>query len=107
MSLLGQEGLKRVAKINYAKAHALKDQLAAINGVEVVTPRFFNEFTIKLSKPAAEVVEALAAKGILAGVPMSRLDADPAFANHLIVAATETVSDADMAALVAGLKEVL
>ena len=107
MSLLGQEGLKRVAKINYAKAHALRDQLAKVAGVEVVTPRFFNEFTIKLSKPAAEVVEALAKKGILGGVPLSRLDADPAFSHHLIVAATETVSDNDMAAFAAALKEVL
>jgi glycine dehydrogenase subunit 1 len=107
MSLLGQEGLKRVAKINYAKAHDLMGRLRGIAGVEVVTPRFFNEFTVKLSKPAAEVVEALAARGILGGVPVSRLDADPAFANHLILAATETVSDADMTALVGACKEVL
>ena len=107
MSLLGQTGLKRVARINYAKAHQLRDRLAAVAGVEVVTPRFFNEFTVKLPKAAAPVVEVLAARGILAGVPMSRLDPDPAFANHLIVAATETVSDNDMAALAAALQEVL
>ncbi|WAC49031.1 aminomethyl-transferring glycine dehydrogenase subunit GcvPA [Asticcacaulis sp. SL142] len=107
MSLLGQEGLKRVAKINYAKAHALKDQLASIVGVDVLTPRFFNEFTIKLPKSAAETVEALAAKGILGGVPFTRLHNDAAFDNHLIIAVTETVSDTDMSAFVAALKEVL
>jgi glycine dehydrogenase subunit 1 len=107
MSLLGQEGLKRVAKINYAKAHALKDRLSRLKGVEVVTPRFFNEFTVKLSKPAAEIVEALAAKDVLGGVPFSRLLADPAFANHLIIAVTETVSDHDINALVSALEEVL
>ena len=42
-------------------------------GVEVVTPAFFNEFTIRLPKPAAPVVDALAAKGVIAGVPASRL----------------------------------
>jgi glycine dehydrogenase subunit 1 len=68
--------------------------------VELVTPAFFNEFTLKLSKPAAGVVDALAAKGILAGVPASRLGGD---ANLLIVAATETASDDDFAALEAGL----
>ncbi len=104
MSLLGQEGLKRVAKINYAKAHALKDQLVAA-GFEVVTPRFFNEFTVKLSQPAIAVVEALAAKKVLGGVPFARLQAEPGFENHLIVAVTETVSDSDMAALVTALKE--
>ncbi len=107
MSLLGQTGLTRVAKINYARAHALKAELAAIAGIEVVTPRFFNEFTVKLPKPADGVVEALAAKGILAGVPVSRFDKSPEFENHLIVAATETVSDADIAALVSALEEVL
>ena len=44
---------------------------------------------------------------LLAGVPVSRLDADPALANHLIIAATETVTDADMSALVAALKDAL
>ncbi|MGZ3298396.1 MAG: aminomethyl-transferring glycine dehydrogenase subunit GcvPA [Asticcacaulis sp.] len=107
MSLLGEVGLKRVAKINYAKAHDLRDRLTQIAGVECVTPRFFNEFTLKLPKAAAAVVEALAAKGVLGGVPVSRLDADPAFADHLIVAATETVSEADMDAFVAALREVL
>jgi glycine dehydrogenase subunit 1 len=107
MSLLGQTGLSRVAKINYAKAHALKVELAKVAGVEVVTPRFFNEFTVKLPKAADGVVEALAAKGILAGVPVSRFDKAPEFANHLIVAATETVSDADIAAFASALKEVL
>jgi len=106
MSLLGQEGLKRVAKINYAKAHALKDRLAE-QGVEIVTPRFFNEFTVKLARPAAEVVEALAGKGILGGVPFARLDGTPGFENHLILAVTETVTDADMDALCGALKEVL
>ena len=104
MSLLGQEGLKRVAKINYAKAHALKDQLLAV-GFEIVTPRFFNEFTVRLAQPAIHVVDALAAKNVLGGVPFARLQADQAFENHLIIAVTETVSDSDMAALVAALKE--
>ena len=105
MSLLGQTGLKRVAKINYAKAHAAKDQLAAA-GFEIVTPRFFNEFTVKLAKPAIGVVEALAARNVLGGVPFARLQNEPGFENHLIVAVTETVSDADIATLVATLKEV-
>jgi glycine dehydrogenase subunit 1 len=38
---------------------------------EVLNDSFFNEFTVKLPKPAAEVVEALAAKGVLGGVPVS------------------------------------
>jgi glycine dehydrogenase subunit 1 len=108
LSLLGEEGLTRLARINHAKASALADRLAAITGVEVVTPAFFNEFTVKLSKPAAPVVEALAAKGVIAGVPASRLlPRDKAVENLLILAATETNTDDDFSALTSALKEVL
>jgi len=76
--------------------------------VEVVTQAFFNEFTIKLAKPAAPVVEALAAKGVIAGVPASRLlPRNKSVENLLILAATETNTDDDFAALAKALQEVL
>ena len=54
------------------------------------------------------MVEALAAKRILAGVPVSRLiPDDPSVDNLLLLAATETATEHGMAPLVAGLKEVL
>ena len=108
LSLLGEEGFTRLARLNHAKASALADKLSRISGVGLVTPSFFNEFTIRLSKPAAAVVDALAAKGILAGVPASRLlPHDPGVRDLLIVAATETTTDEDADALVAALTEVL
>ena len=68
----------------------------------------FNEFTLALHRPAAEVVEALARRRILCGVTVSRLYPDYSkLANLLLVAATETVSDDDIAAYEAALKEVL
>ena len=108
LSLLGEEGFTRLARINHAKASALADKLAAIPGVELVTPAFFNEFTIKLPKAAAPIVDALAKKGVLAGVPASRLlPHDKGAENLLIVAATECNTDEDFAALAAALKEVI
>jgi glycine dehydrogenase subunit 1 len=104
LTLLGEEGLSRLARLNHARAVALAERLEKLNGVELVTPAFFNEFTLKLSKPAAGVVDALAAKGVLAGVPASRLGGED---NLLIVAVTETATDDDFAALEAGLKEQL
>ena len=63
---------------------------------------------MRLPKPAAAVVDALAERGILGGVPASRLcPNDPALANLLLLAATETTTDADMDSLIAALKEVL
>ena len=108
LSLLGEEGLTRLARLNHAKASALADRLAQIKGVELVTPAFFNEFTLRLSQPAASVVEALARKGILAGVPASRLlPHDPTVRNLLIVAATECTTDEDCDAFATALAEVL
>jgi glycine dehydrogenase subunit 1 len=84
------------------------EALAKVPGVQVLNDTFFNEFTVMLPRPAAPVVEALAAKGILAGVPVSRLlPGSPLTRDLLLVAATETVTDTDIEALAAGLEEVL
>jgi glycine dehydrogenase subunit 1 len=108
LSLLGEEGFTRLAATNHARASALADKLAAVKGVTLLTSQFFNEFTIRLPGDAAEIVEKLAAKGILAGVPVSRLlPTDPAMRDLLIVAATETNTDEDCAAFVKALEEVL
>ncbi len=107
MTLLGEKGLTRLARINHANAVKLADQLSMVKGVDVLNKTFFNEFTVKLSKPAAEVVERLAEKGVLAGVPVSRLLPGAGLDNLLLVASTEVNTDDDRAALVAALKEVL
>lgn len=108
MTLLGEVGLRKLAALNHAKAVALADKLAGIDGVRVVNDSFFNEFTIELSKPAAGIVDELAGKDILAGVPASRLWPEKAeFENLLMIAATETVTSDDIDALANGLKEAL
>ena len=76
LSLLGEAGFTRLAELNHANAVELAERLAAVTGVEVLNKAFFNEFTLKLPKPAAEVVEALAERRILAGVPLSRFYPD-------------------------------
>ncbi len=107
MSLLGEVGLRRLASLNHQTARALKTALEGVPGVEILTPRFFNEFAAKLGKPAANVVEALAAKGVLGGVPYSRLDPDAGLDDVLLVAATETVTEGDIAAFKTALTEVM
>src|SRR5262249_21495194 len=47
LSLLGEEGFTRLARANHARAASLADRLSQINGVELITPAFFNEFTLK------------------------------------------------------------
>ena len=57
---------------------------------------------------AAAVIDKLAEKGVLGGVPVSRLDAgEPALADLIIVASTEINTDDDRAAYAKALAEVV
>jgi glycine dehydrogenase subunit 1 len=107
MTLLGEAGLARLARVNHAHAVKLADALSRVKGVEVLNETFFNEFTVRLAKPAASVAEALAERGVLAGVPVSRLLPGAGLEDLLLVASTEVNTDDDRAAYVAALQEVL
>ncbi len=108
LTLLGETGLRKLAELNHAGASQLADRLAEIPGIEVLTDRFFNEFTLRLPRPAAPLVETLAARKILAGIPGARFWPKAAEAdNLLILACTETASEADQDALLRALREVL
>ncbi len=108
LTLLGEAGLRKLARINHANAVALADALGSVPGVEVVTPHFFNEFTIRTPKPGAAVIDVLVDEGVIGGVPASRLfPAEEKLADLIIVAATETASAADREAYAAALRKVL
>ncbi|HEU0198375.1 MAG TPA: aminomethyl-transferring glycine dehydrogenase subunit GcvPA [Nevskiaceae bacterium] len=88
MSLLGSEGLLRVAQASVANTRALAERLCQIPGVETLfssTP--FHETALRLPRPAAGVLEALAKLGILGGCDLT---ADyPQLGNALLTCATE------------------
>ena len=107
MTLLGGKGLRQLAQLNHARAVQLADALGAIDGVEILTNAFFNEFSLRVNGDAASIVDALAAKNVLGGVPVSRLAPDAGLDDVLVVAATEANTQDDIAALAAALKEVL
>jgi glycine dehydrogenase subunit 1 len=107
MSLLGPDGLAKVASASANNLRALRERLLAIPGVE---PLFgdrahFHELALKLPKPAAEVVELLAAKRIVAGVSLG--EEYPQHGDALLVCATETKRVADLDAFAEALAEVL
>jgi glycine dehydrogenase subunit 1 len=82
--------------------------LSAIDGVELMTTEFFNEFTLKLSVEARPAVHAMVERGVLGGVSLGRLyPGVNALQNGLVIAVTETVSDEDIDALEAALREVV
>ena len=108
MTLLGEKGLRHLASLNHARAVQLAERLARIPGVELVTTQFFNEFTLKLPVEARPVVRKLADKGVLGGISLGRLFPGVAeLANGLVVAVTETATDADFDAFEDALDEVL
>jgi len=107
MALLGEAGLTKLAEFNHAKACDLAERIASIPGCRVLNESFFNEFTVELPKPAEPIVNQLAFRPLLAGVPVSRLHPGAKdVQNLLLVAVTELTTEADMDALVAALREV-
>lgn len=108
LTLLGEAGLRKLAALNHANAVSLAKALAEVAGVEVITPHFFNEFTIRTPKPADEVIASLVEHGVIGGVPATRLwPGDAALRNFIIVAATEVTTPYDIAAYKSALHEVL
>jgi len=108
LALLGETGLKRLACLNHAAAVKLAERIEAVPGVRLVNRAFFNEFAVRLPRPASEVVDRLAERGILAGVPASRFyPSRNELADLLLVAATELTTDADIDRLEGGLREML
>jgi glycine dehydrogenase subunit 1 len=107
MTLLGEKGLTGLAKLNHARACEAAERLSAIPGVRLVNDSFFNEFTLELPVEARPAVHAMVEMGVLGGVSLGRLyPGEASLATGLVIAVTETVSDADIDALEAALKEV-
>lgn len=99
MSLLGEDGFKRLALLNHEAAVKTAEAVTKIPGVKLLTESFFNEFTVELPKESSEVVKTLAEQGVIAGHACE--------GNKLVLAATEMTRDSDIEKLVSGLKEVL
>jgi glycine dehydrogenase subunit 1 len=107
LTLLGAVGLRRLANLNHANAVQLADRLSSVRGVEIVNEHFFNEFTMRTSRPAAELIEALARRGVIGGLPVSRLLPDAGLDDCIVVASTEVNLEEDRAAYAQALAECL
>ena len=108
LSLLGEKGLRAMAAENHRLACLAADRLNEIPGVRLVNDTFFNEFTLLLDGDAGEVVDRLAERGVLGGVPLRRLyPASPELAGGLLVTVTETTSEEDIETLHTAIEEAL
>ncbi len=106
MSLLGEEGLARVATRCHENTRALGAALAELPGVEQAfdTP-CFHELVVRLDRPVSPVLDALAGRDVLGGYDLSR--DFPELGDALLVCATETKTAADIARYARELGEVL
>jgi glycine dehydrogenase subunit 1 len=108
MTLLGGEGLTKLARVNNARARSTAERLAKVPGVRVLNDAFFNEFTIVLPRDAREVVRELADASVLGGVSLGRLYPQiRELAGGLLVTATETTTAEDIEAFALALEGVL
>lgn len=106
LSLLGPEGLKRVAESSMLRAREAEKALCALPGVE----RFGNapygyEFALSLPRPAAEVAARLLERKLVPGLPVGRwykgLD------SVLLLACTEKTAMEDIGRLAQAMAAVL
>ncbi len=106
LALIGKAGFVQLGRLNLDSAGRLAAALSALPGVELLCAApFFNEFTLRLPMPAESFYEALRERGVLPGLPLSRLG--PYAPDLLLVCATETKLPADLDAYVAAARELL
>ncbi|MFO7870757.1 MAG: aminomethyl-transferring glycine dehydrogenase subunit GcvPA [Kiritimatiellia bacterium] len=106
LSLLGKEGLKRVAGLCYTKAHYAKKRLDEVPGCEVMkTSPTFNEFTVRLPVNAGDLTGEMIERGIAPGLPLGRFYRG--MDNYLLVAVTEQRTKYDIGIFAETMEEVL
>lgn len=106
MSLIGPEGLRRIAAQSHASTLELVEQLEKISGVKrTFSTAAFHETTLTLPKSTPDVLTKLKQKGILGGFDLSAHY--PELGNALLVCVTETKTAADLQNYAAALKQAL
>ena len=106
LSLLGHEGLARVAMASCARTAELADMLCEIDGVDrLFAGPCFHECALSLDRPAGPVLEALAERGILGGLDIAR--SHPDLGHALLACATETKTTADLSRYRDALRDIM
>lgn len=106
LSLMGPNGLKRIALECHNNATHLLAMLLEIPGVSrVFSQPFFHEVAVRLPGNVQKILEKLQHKGIAGGYPLAK--DYPGMDNTLLVCTTEILSLDDRQRFVATLREVM
>jgi glycine dehydrogenase subunit 1 len=105
-AMLGRSGFEQAGRRCLNAAHYLRAGLGSLDAYSVpYEAPVFNEMVVRCkARPAAEVLEALASQGILAGVDLGRFN--DAWSHDLLVAVTELHTRRDLDDLLAALAKV-
>lgn len=104
MSLLGKEGLRRLADLNFQKAHYLQGELKKRGFTPLFDKPFFNEFAVKCPVSPELIQERLARERVLPGLPLGAFY--PAYKDGLLVCVTELKTRGDMDSFIGMLENV-
>ncbi|MFP4609128.1 MAG: hypothetical protein ACLFNY_06065, partial [Candidatus Aenigmatarchaeota archaeon] len=104
--LQGSEGLEKVAKENYEKAHQVAEKINGLDGFDApyFQSEFFNEFTVKTSMDSQQLYKECQKENLLPGVPLD--DRFSSLPEVLLTAVTEMKTEEEIDDLVDTLKEV-
>ncbi|KIV58049.1 aminomethyl-transferring glycine dehydrogenase subunit GcvPA [Aneurinibacillus migulanus] len=103
MTALGKQGVQEMALLNVQKTQYAKQQLAQLDGYEVVYDSpVFNEFVIKTPRPVGDINKALLQEQIIGGFDLSRDYAE--LNQHMLIAVTELRTKEEIDRLVKGLE---
>ncbi len=105
LSVMGKEGLRRVAELCYHKAHYAAEKIGELKGYRIWNKgEFFHEFVVACPRPVADINRALLEAQILGGYDLGQ--DYPELKNHMLLAVTEMNSREEIDGLAAALAEV-
>ena len=102
MSLMGKQGMRKVAELCYHRAHYAAAEIAQIPGYSVSDAPFFKEFVVRCPRPVAALNAALREQQIVGGYDLSQ--DEPQLGHAMLLAVTEMNSRAEIDRLVATLR---
>jgi glycine dehydrogenase subunit 1 len=105
LSLMGRQGLRKVAELCYHRAHYAAAQIAALKGYQVLDRGpFFKEFVVRCPRPVAQINVALRERGIVGGYDLS--SDYPSLGQAMLLCVTEMNSRSEIDALVEALGDI-
>lgn len=105
LSLMGRQGIRKVAELCYHRAHYAASEIGKLNGYEVLDRGpFFKEFVVQCPQPVATINKTLNDHNIIGGYDLSQ--DYPQMGNAMLLCVTEMNTKNDIDRMVAALRDI-